>query len=456
MRKMRVALCLVSVLVAMPALGEDVTPAAAEAPKPEAPAVVEGEHGSMEAPAKPEGPASSDAALAVRLESVERQAQELDKARADTKAALDKAGKLKVSGYLQARYEWHQDSVNGWDYTAKPTTSTPPGNAGTGSKTTFYVRRARVTTGYKGTNMEYLLQLEAAGDAATLKDAEAVFVDTWTPLHLRVSVGQFKYTFGYELQQSDTVREMPERSRMVQQLFAGERDRGLKVQGSYQWLRFQVALVNGNGVQDPVFKGGKDENSWKDVVGRVGFDLTSLVGGVSGYYGANDVYNPSYNATTNPDTNPLDLKRYQRTRVGADVQGYLDVPSLGALSLRGEVIYSRDKNKDYNGVLANSCQDRIGWGWSLIAAQNLGNYLGAVVRVDGYDPLLQGSFDSAKCSGTSSYVAAGKDRVLTYGGGLMLFVSSNLKATLSYEHPTEQADKKVDNDLFTMQLQAKF
>jgi hypothetical protein len=48
------------------------------------------------------------------------------------------------------------------------------------------------------------------------------------------------------------------------------------------------------------------------------------------------------------------------------------------------------------------------------------------------------------------------DRVLTYGGGMLLNVSQNLKATFVYEHPTEQVGKKVDNDIVTAQLQARF
>lgn len=473
MKNMTVALCMVSALVAAQASAEESAAGAASdkqsvpggrvapetAPASAPPAATEAEVASPKAvevapAATQEAAPQAESTLAARLATVEQQTQALDKAGADTKAVIDKVSKLKISGYIQGRYEWHQDATNGWNFNARPTTTNPPGNAGSGTKTTFYVRRARLDVGYKGTNLEYVLQLDAGGDSVGLRDAEAAFVDTWTPVHLRVSVGQFKYPFGAEILQSDTAREMPERSRMIQQLFAGERDRGLKVQGSYQWLRFQVAVINGNGVQDPIFKAGKDENSWKDLVGRVGFDLTSLIGGVSGYYGANDVYNPSYNSTTNPSTNPLDLKRYARTRVGADLQGLLDVPNLGNLSLRGEVIYSRDKNKAYNELPASSCQDRIGWGWSLTAAQSIGKRLGAVVRVDGYDPLLQGSLDKTACA--ANYTAATKDRVLTYGGGVLVYVSPDLKASFIYEHPTEQADRKVDNDLFTMQLQAKF
>jgi hypothetical protein len=472
MKHLAKPLWIVAMLVATPVLAEEAgspdgaaktfsvtIPAEGSLPSAKSPAA------RAQAASQATPPTVSPSVESGKLEDLAAKSSQLEKALADEKAARDKASKLKISGFVQGRYEWHQDSVNGWNFDDKPAASAtfPSGNAGSSSKSTFYIRRARLDTMYSGTNAELVLQLDAGGDSVGLRDAEAAFVDTWTPLHLRVSVGQFKYPFGYELQQSDPVREMPERARMIQQFFPGERDRGLKVQGSYQWLRFQIALVNGNGIQDPIFKAGKDSNAWLDLVGRVGADFQVVSGGVSGYYSGSDLYNPNYNATTNPDTNPMNLKRYARVRIGGDLQGNVDVPSLGNLSLRGEIIYSSDTNKAYNGVPADSCQDRVGLGFSLIAAQNIGSLLGAVVRVDSYDPLLQGSLDASTCQKISqdgkasgTYVTAGIDRVITVGGGLLLYVSPNFKASFIYEHPTEQGSKKVDNDIFTAQLQARF
>jgi hypothetical protein len=404
--------------------------------------------------------AASDPVPAAKAAGVEAKTDQLQQGVvSDGKGMIDKVSRLKLSGFVQGRDEWHQDSVNGWDYGARPTSGDPPGNAGSSSKSTFYVRRARLDINYAGTNTELVLQIDAGGDTVALRDAEAAFVDTWTPLHLRVSIGQFRYPFGFELRQRIPDREMPERARMIQQFFPGDRDRGLEVQGRYQMLRFQIALINGNGTRDPIFKAGKDSNAWLDLVGRVGVDFDTIRGGISGYYGGSELYNPSYNATTNPDTNPLHLKKYSRVRVGGDMQGNINVPRLGNLSLRGEIIYSRDKNRDYGGVVADPCQDRVGLGWSLIVAQSLGSLLGVVVRVDGYDPLLQGSLDANVCSVTpdgkpGTYVTAGIDRVITYGGGLLLYVSPNLKASFVYEHPAEQIS--FDNDVFTAQLQARF
>ena len=386
-------------------------------------------------------PAAGDPALAARVAELETKLKKVEAAAATNEAKVDELSKLKLSGYVQGRYEWHQDASNGWKFPAVGST----GAGSTGSKNYFYVKRARFITVYNASNAELVAQIDASGTTLAAKDLEAAFIDTWTPLHLRVSLGQFKYPFGYELQQSDVVREMPERSRFILGYFPGERDRGFKIQGRYAILRFQIALVNGNGTQDAAF-GTLDSNNYKDVVGRLGIDKGFVAAGVSGWYGGDDLDTSNSNKTK--------WLKFSRVRVGADIQGYLDVPSVGNLALRGEAMYSRDKNQDYNGVAASSCQDRIGWGWSLIAAQNIGKYLGAVVRVDGYDPLLQGSYDGATCAGTVATAAA--DRVIVFGGGVLGYVSPNLKASLIYEHPSEQGSNKVNNDLFTAQLQASF
>ena len=95
-----------------------------------------------------------------------------------------------------------QDSVSGVDCRTSPT-----------NLDRFSVRRGRLKATYAGENAEYMLQIDATGDGVVLKDAEATFVDTWTPFNFRLTAGQFKVPFGYEVLQSSADREMPERAR---------------------------------------------------------------------------------------------------------------------------------------------------------------------------------------------------------------------------------------------------
>lgn len=349
---------------------------------------------------------------------------------------LEKLSKLKISGFLQPRFEWRQNSVNGIGSDGKP-----------GEKTSFYIRRARMVTSYSGKNAELLFSFDAGQNTFAVKDVEATFVDTYTPLHLQISLGQFKYPFGHETGLSDSSREMPERALMIQKLFPGERDRGLRIQGHYAILRYALALVNGNGsATDPIFS-YKDTNSFKDLVGRMGLDVGHFAVGFSGWYGLASVYNPA--SATSLDIRGL--KKFERFRGGIDTQAYFDVPKVGGLALKGEFIYSRDKNQRYNGIAGDRCQDRIGYGVSLLASQNIGPHLGVAVRFDTFDPRLQGQLD-----GCATYQSASMDRVSTFGGALLLHASSNLRTTLAYEHPVEQASNKQNNDLLTLQLQTKF
>ena len=257
---------------------------------------------------------------------------------------------------------------------------------------------------------------------------------------------------------------MPERSQVILSLFPGDRDRGLRLQGSYEMFRLNIALVNGAsfGQKDPsnyqgVVQNGYDPNGFKTVVGRLGADLGWLAGGVSGMWGRTLDTALLPNPTTTPATAASYLY-YEQLRLGADVQGYVDVPEVGGLAVKGELIWARKRNLDYDLGPANDCLDRRSLGWMITAVQNIGPYLGVALRFDQFDPLLSSTLDS-RCSAAASPSAAIKnrdlDRLSRLGVALLLHGSANIKFTLSYEHPWEQGPA-VSNDIVTAQLQARF
>ena len=430
-----------------PAVSESLSPIEAAAPTAPTPA--------------PEAAAPVAPAIDERLGAVESKLAGTEETVGAMQTSVDGLKKLKISGFIQGRYEYHQDAVDG---TLRPK-----------SENRFYVRHAYLGAKYEGKNAEYFLQIDANNnDGFALKDAEASLVDTWTPFHLKLTLGQFKVPFGYEILQSDADREMPERSQMILSLFPGDRDRGLRLQGSYEMLRLNVALVNGAsfGQKDPsnyfgVVQNGYDPNGFKTVVGRLGADFGWLVGGVSWMwgrtldtkFGALDVVDGSSTAgKLLPDT----YTYYAQTRLGADVQGYVDVPEVGGLAVKGELIYARKTNLDYAGTLANSCLNSQSLGWMVTVVQNIGPYLGVALRLDQFDPLLSSTVDS-KCydttvtaKPTAAVAARDKDKLTRLGVAALLYASSSIKFTLSYEHPWEQEGAKLDNDIVTAQLQARF
>jgi hypothetical protein len=421
---------------------------------------------AAEVPAAPETPPAPEAAPAEaapaapaadeRLTAVEGKLEGMEEANAATNATVDALRKIKVSGYIQGRYEWHDDAAAGLDAS----------NAARGTSR-FLVRRGRLKTTYTGTMSEYLLQIDATPDGVVLKDAEASLVldesvfPSPTPWELKLSLGQFKAPFGFEVLQSSGDREMPERTLMIRTFFPGERDRGARLSLRYSALRLQAGIINGNvfpaistfsvnsaSVKDPI-AGSIDQSSYKDVLGRLGADLGFIVFGGSAYWGHTIATKAASGMT------PASYTRFSRLRVGGDAQAYVDVPAVGGLVLRGEIIYGVEKNLSYAGLAADPCKDIKSLGWYATLVQNIGGNLGVVVRVDQFDRnrgVKDTCADSIKAS-------ANADRATTIGGGLLGYVSGNLKVSAIYEHLMEQGvagTYKKDNDIFTLQLQAKF
>ncbi|HJX66077.1 MAG TPA: porin [Polyangia bacterium] len=439
-------------------------PAASEASPVTAPPV------EAVAPAAPAIAAPVAPALDARLGAVETKAAGTEETVGALQSTVDGLKKIKISGYVQGRYEYHQDALDGWSKYK--------------SEDRFYVRHGYLGAKYEGKNAEYFLQIDGNNnDGLVLKDAEATFVDTWTPFHLKLTVGQFKVPFGYEITQSDADREMPERSSVITGIFPGDRDRGVRLQAKYEVLRLNVALVNGAsfGQKDPsnyqgVVQNGYDPNGYKTVVGRLGADLGFLVGGISGMWGrtldTNVLPVPEIkttfvaaDGTSQTLTTPAVVASYlyySQLRLGADVQGYIDVPSVGGLALKGELIWARKKNLDYDLAKADPCRDSNSLGWMITVVQNIGPYLGAALRFDQFDPLLSSTVNSS-CyepdTATAKLLKPIKnrdlDRVSRLGLALLAHGSANIKFTLSYEHLWEQGPA-VANDIVTAQLQARF
>jgi hypothetical protein len=265
-------------------------------------------------------------------------------------------------------------------------------------------------------------------------------------------MGQFKSTFGFEVLQSSGEREMPERAAVIRALYPGERERGFRLQYTYDWFKVMAAVVNGNFTNDAIYT-SFDQTSWKDVEGRISADVDFLVVGLSAHTGR--FLKTTVGSGSGTTAVPAKYERYSRLRLGADTQAYIDVPSVGGLTLRGEAIWSRDKQMDFGDVTAaaDHCKDADAFGWILTGVQHIGDHLGLVVRIDQFDPT---SSLNDSCTTKATVDKAGADKVTDYGFGILGYVSANLKTSLIYEHLVEQSASKKDNDILTLQMQAKF
>jgi hypothetical protein len=340
-----------------------------------------------------------------KVTSLEEQLQEL-------KSALSPLQKLKLSGYVQARYQYETTREDG-----------------TGGFNRFTVRRGRLKATYTEDWAQFMLQLDATPSGVALRDAEATFYIPGTKQTQSITLGQMKLPFGYEGPHSSSDREFPERTRVTQSFLPGERDRGIRYSGRFGLLRVGAGVFDGNSITV-----SSDNDKEKDVVGRVGFDLKWLSGGVSGWYG-----------TT------IASKAFARNRIGADLQLYLDLLPMGGTALKAEYVagtsYYRNNVEQY-GTPAS--------GWYALLVQNLGVSNAVAVRYDYFDyaagtPALADSRNPTQPAGTNA--------VGTLGVALIHYFGEHLKATLAYELPTtavvSDAKDPVDN-LLTFQLQARF
>jgi len=181
--------------------------------------------------------------------------------------------KLKVNGWFQGQYQITDTigaaTVAGGNFPAK-------------SDNRLMIRRGRIKFTYEEKFASYVLQLDAVEPSPTnpttnfavnIRDFYAkINMPFWTPLTF--TGGMQNRPFGFEVAQSSSVRETPERSRFVQMLFPNERDLGamltIKAPGTSVLHGFNInaGLFNGSGI-------AKEFDSKKDFIGQVMFNKST-------------------------------------------------------------------------------------------------------------------------------------------------------------------------------------
>ena len=328
-------------------------------------------------------PAAADAQMEEVRGRLEGMTEQLQTLQADT----DKLKKFKFSGYVQARWETGESKSDSVRVTGNPIAITVPNNE------RFYIRRARLKLTYDSSPLSQAVVYFDGGTDRTIRLLEAyvTLLDPWTTGHAHgLTVGQMNVPFGYEIERSSSVRELPERSRVENVLFSGERDRGLKVVS--QWmpqLETVVSIVNGGGVNSADFP-TTDPTKGKDIVARARYSQGTVDGAVSWYGGRH----------TTPLSGP-DVET-DKTRLGFDAQAYYELPRLGGGSLKGEFYAGHEINPDSVRTLttttttpparlliANADASHLATdfiGWYAMWVQNLGEKLQFAARYDTYDP----------------------------------------------------------------------
>jgi hypothetical protein len=357
---------------------------------------------------------------------------------------------LKASGYLQFRYEYNDTSKS-----AGASTTTASNNPNANN---FYIRRGRIKFTFQpNQSSKYVIYFDASKNTITLKEAYAELNHHVNDNVFTLTAGQFNIPFGYEIEYSSSKRDFPERSLAENNLFKGERDRGLNLTwNAPKYLQVNVGVLNGYGIED-------SRNTWfdptkpKDFVGRVKAKLGKLDVGFSTYFGktfapgtpavaavpgsttwydanANRIIDSGETTTTAPKAAVAAKPgiEYDKNRVGFDAQLYLDILPIGGTGIRGEFYGARDKGLTEQG-------------WYLWLSQNLGTKFGAALRYDYWDPNAEGI----------------NDAVGTYSAAFHYFFDANVRITAAYDIAQTLAGKstfsKYENNVkrnrFTLQFQ---
>lgn len=312
-----------------------------------------------------------------------------------------------LSGYLQAQYEWHQDSS---DQQAQGGTLL--------NRDRFLLRRGRVRVTKDWDWGQAIVEIDgntSRGPAVRLQKAEVSVLygrsdDPDQPPIAQLTLGQFDLPFGFETTYSSKARWFMERSQMGRAFYPGEPDVGARLSGGTGVLRYALAVTNGEPLDERSGFGLQDPNSNKDITARFGAqtklgDSVVIAGGISwnqgkGYHPGSDAVktgvafrdlneNGSVDAGElfgTPATQAVPAKNFDRWAVGADLECMLHT-KLGWSMLYGELVLASNLDRGLviaDPVLAGSDVRELGY--YVAFTQELGRYATVGFRYDAYDP----------------------------------------------------------------------
>jgi hypothetical protein len=430
--------------------------------------------------------AQEQAATKEELEEVKGALQGVSESAAEYRGYVDALRKIKITGYLQPQWRF-TDLVN----TVYPIGAVSGGQFPANVKNIFQVRRGRVKVTYDNVLTQFVLQVDAIQTGFTTKDAYLMVTEPWTK-SFGLQMGIFDRPFGYEISYSSSSRETPERSRMYQTLFPGERELGGKLfyapqSGPLSFLRADVGVFNGSGPTANEF------DNEKDVIGHLAVQLPINVPGLAFDFGASGYFGSVRNNTKflytmgtlsngnlgySVDSTGTNLSApVGRTYFGVDAQLYIDVPVIGGAILRGEYIFGKQPGTS-STTSSPSAQPATGIyqrefaGWYVYYVQNIGSFDQLVVKYDEYDPNTKvgaADFLSTNTSGATGLTAT-DIKYSTLGLGLVHHWDDNVKFMFYYELVSNEklsaipsssaalfpyADDARDN-VFTFRVQYKF
>ncbi|HEY5241968.1 MAG TPA: hypothetical protein VIJ22_10905, partial [Polyangiaceae bacterium] len=315
---------------------------------------------------------------------------------------------VRVSGFIQADWIIHnqesQNEING--STGQPL-----------NLDRFTLRRGHVRVDAGQGLLSGALELDANttnGPQVRPIEADVSFrwpekADSRLPSFV-ASIGLMRIPFGYEVQELDYVRPFLERANMLQALFPGEFDLGMRLGVRYRFLDWTIAVMNGSPIGNKVFP-ALDPVQAKEIVGRLGVDVEIAPGirfqaGVSGDTGTG--FHPGTPATKNvlvwQDQNgdglvePNEITAiggtpatpsqvFHRFALGGDARLVVRVAPLGNLTFRAEAVNAQNLDRGLEVAdPVGAGHDLREVGYSGGATQELTRWAMIGARYDLYNP----------------------------------------------------------------------
>jgi hypothetical protein len=397
MRRLALAGMLALSTLEASARAEDAPPDEPQAAAPEAPGL-----------SAPHPPAPQDDDLRADMARQDAAIAALRASLDDERRARMAAPALRVSGFVQADWVLHdqasQNEING-------------STGQTLNQDRLTLRRGHLRVDAEKGPLSSALEIDAnTTNGPQLRPIDAEVSIRWPekPVArlpwLSASMGLTRIPFGFEVQELDYVRPFLERATMLQALFPGEFDLGMKLRLGYRFFDWAFAVMNGNPIGDKVFP-DLDPVRAKDMVGRLGVDLEiapglRFLGGISGETGTG--FHTGSPATKSvlvwQDQNgdglvePSEIvavggapatpsQVFRRFALGGDARLVVRIRPLGDLVLRAEAV--RALNLDRGLEVADPVgagHDLREVGWSGAVTQEITSWALAGARYDRYDP----------------------------------------------------------------------
>lgn len=388
---------------------------------------------------------------------------------------------LEITGWIQTQYQWAQSlGAQGFD----------GGDFSKNSNNRFMIRRGRVKFSYNYQLFNSVLQLNATEYGVNLVEIYGKITDPWTQ-SFSFQSGVMSRPFGFEIQQSSSDRETPERSRFTQTLLPNDRDIGAmiafqpKKNSKLHGLKINAGLFNGTGISVPGTSsfgvGFTDFDVYKDIIARAFYtksfknDKYSFGIGTSYYNGGyvlqnHRVFNSmavvnSMQAWIMEDTLNKTFSRVKAPRIYYDLEAQFSVKSpLGTTTLRGEYITGTqsgmiDDTKSPSTLPSQKdTYIRKFYGGYVYFIQRIAKSKHELVfKYELYDPNTQASALIGINPGST--LTKAELKYIMLGFGYNCYINSHVKMMLYYNNVKNEITNKFADymdDVFTIRLQYRF